>query len=554
MASFAIVHTMQSYGIEQWGDGYFSINDKGHIAIHPDQKGSGDLYELVQDLVKQGIEPPILIRFDGILHHRIERIRKSFQTSIKKFGYKGEHLLAYPIKVNPLRHVVESVVRVPGMSLEVGSKPELISVLPLNFDGLLLCNGYKDAEYISFAMMAEKLGKHPIIIIEQALELPLVLEAAKKSGMQPKIGFRIKLSQQGAGRWKSSGGVSSKFGLFVDELVEALDLLKKEGDIKWLELIHFHMGSQIPNLNAINEGLNEGIRLYEEILKEAPNLKYLDVGGGLAIDYDGTKTDTASSMNYTLQEYTDTLISHLKNTKATLITESGRAIVAEHAVYITEVIDVSSTPERKIDKKTLDSFIEGKISLRDRANAEKSSSKNHLPDIYFCNFSLFQSLPDSWAIDQLFPIMPIHRLDEKNHRNAILADLTCDSDGKIDHFIGNKKTIPLPLYHNNPLYLAIFFVGAYQEVMGGLHNLFGDTNVIHAELDSHDEWHISRVVEGDTIAEVLSYIQHHPDELKRAFFERVEIAIKQNRLTLNEAAVVKEEFKKALESYTYLVI
>ncbi len=440
------------------------------------------------------------------------------------------------------------------MSLEVGSKPELISVLPLNIDGLLLCNGCKDAEYISFALMAEKLGKHPIIIIEQTLELPLVLEAAKKTGINPRIGFRIKLSQQGAGRWKSSGGAGSKFGLFVDELIEALDLLKKEGDIKWLELIHFHMGSQIPSLSAIKEGLQEGVRIFEEIAKEAPNLKYLDVGGGLAIDYDGTKSDSSSSMNYTLQEYTDTVIEHLEDIKATLITESGRAIVAEHAVYITEVIDVSSAPERKIDKKTLETFIEGNISLRDRALKEKSSSKNHLPDIYFCNFSLFQSLPDSWAIDQLFPIMPIHRLNEKNLRSAILADLTCDSDGKIDHFIGSKKTLTLPLYDNTPLYLAIFFVGAYQEVMGGLHNLFGDTNVVHAELDSHNEWHISRVVEGDTIAEVLSYIQYNPDELKRAFFERVEIALKQNALTLDEAARIKVEFKKALESYTYLVI
>ncbi|MFN4174946.1 MAG: biosynthetic arginine decarboxylase, partial [Parachlamydiaceae bacterium] len=285
-----------------------------------------------------------------------------------------------------------------------------------------------------------------------------------------------------------------------------------------------------------------------------PNLKYLDAGGGLAIDYDGTKSDSASSMNYSLQDYTDTVIEQLKNINATLITESGRAIVAEHAIYITEVIDVSSAPERKIDKKTLKTFIEGKISLRDRALKEKSSSKNRLPDIYFCNFSLFQSLPDSWAIDQLFPIMPIHRLNEENLRSAILADLTCDSDGKIDHFIGSKKTLTLPLYDNSPLYLAIFFVGAYQEVMGGLHNLFGDTNVVHAELDSQDKWQISRVVEGDTIAEVLSYIQYNPDELKRAFFERVEIALKQKKLTLDEAARIKKEFKQALDSYTYLVI
>ncbi|MFN4174582.1 MAG: biosynthetic arginine decarboxylase, partial [Parachlamydiaceae bacterium] len=265
---------MERYGIDSWGDGYFSINEKGHIAIHPNQSGNGDLFHLVEELVKQGIEPPILIRFDGILHHRIERIKKAFQTSIKKYRYHGDHLLAYPIKVNPLRHVVESITRVPGMSLEVGSKPELISALPLDFEGLLLCNGYKDAEYISFALMAQKLGKKPIIIIEQMLELPLVIQAAKKSGISPRIGLRIKLSLEGSGRWKSSGGVGSKFGLFVDELIQALDLLKKEGDIKWLELIHFHMGSQIPDLSAIKEGLQEGVRIFEEIAKEAPNLKY----------------------------------------------------------------------------------------------------------------------------------------------------------------------------------------------------------------------------------------------------------------------------------------
>lgn len=600
------------YGIEKWGEGYFRLGEGGHVFVYPDKKLGGNLFQLVETLIQRGIEAPILIRFDGILRDRIEHLHYAFQEAIREFHYRSSHHLIFPVKVNPQRHVVETVQRggkAFQTGLEVGSKPELMAVLTLESepDSLLLCNGYKDAEYIELALLARKLGRRTMIIIEQFYELKLVLLAAEKLGVIPEIGFRMKLSQTGAGRWKGSGGEHSKFGLFAHEIYDGVQLLLQEGKGEWVKLLHYHLGSQITSIDAITRALKEGCRMYTELSQQLPNLTFFDVGGGLAVDYDGSKSGSDSSMNYSLQEYARDVVSEIGEAclKAgcadpILLTEAGRAVVAHHSVLITEVIDVSpekvdgmkndntSTITREncreafhdlleMKERTLDQFIYGTLSLKERAEFEKGALRQlhqiqerftelHLQgeeqkildqtlwETYFCNFSLFQSLPDAWAIGQLFPVMPIHRLDGEGISKAVLADLTCDSDGKIDAFIGGHSYLPLRPYVGQPYYLGIFLVGAYQEILGGLHNLFGDTNVVHAELDGEGEWSFSQVVEGDTIEEVLHYVQYNTEQLKGQLHKRVEAALKAKRLTLQEAAEVKKRFEEALESYTYLVV
>lgn len=617
------------YWIKRWSEGYFDINSKGNISVKPNRKGEGgDLYQLVKTLVERGIEPPILIRFNGIIRDRVLSLHAAFEAAIKTFNYRNTYRMAFPIKVNPERHVVETV-QLAGkehlMGLEVGSKPELIAVLALesNPEILLLCNGYKDAEYISLALMSNKLGRRTLIIIEQVYELQLVLQVAEQLAVEAQIGFRMKLSNKGTGKWKSSGGESSKFGLFTYEIVACLEQLEMKGKAHWLKLLHFHIGSQITSIESIKKALNEGARMYTELASEYPSLCYFDVGGGLAVDYDGSRSTTDSSMNYTLEEYARDIVYVIGEAclaagvdDPIIITESGRALVSHHSVLITEVIDVTTTPAalEKLDiptqhdilvnlvsmyqeltlkncreifhditelkERILEEFIYGKFKLRERAYAEKIYRLlltkirlflRQLPDIpeemeildkilmetYFCNFSVFQSLPDSWAIGQLFPIMPIHRLQEEPVHQAILADLSCDSDGKIDNFIGRKgpqNILKLHEYLGGPYYVGIFLVGAYQEILGGLHNLFGDTNVVHVELDENGRWEISTLIEGDTIEEVLSYVQYNPEKLMNQLHLLIEKSLKTGQLSPVESAHVKKKFKQALESYTYLVV
>ncbi len=617
----------QSYDISQWGERYFVINEQGHVEVRPFQQQGGDLFELMKSLVAQGIEPPILVRFNGIIQDRIAKLSQAFQTAIQEFKYLSTHQMVFPIKVNPHRHVVETVQQAGHayrMGLEVGSKPELIAILALESTPhtLLLCNGYKDAEYISMALIAKKLNRRTLIIIEQLYELKIVLDAAEKLGIEADIGFRMKLSNTGSGRWKSSGGEHSKFGLFTHEIVTGIEMLKSQGKENWVKLLHYHLGSQVTTIESIKKVLKEGARMYTELAALLPCLTFFDVGGGLAVDYDGSNSIADSSMNYTIEEYARDVVStigeactHAGISHPTIITESGRALVSHHAVLITEVIDVAPiTPEQiteppsnhpilktlkdlndglspkncremlhnliELKEQILDEFIYGKLSLKERAYAENFSRRlfiriredykklgeaageletlnKILLETYFCNFSVFQSLPDSWAIHQLFPVMPIHRLREKPTHEAILADLTCDSDGKIDFFIGNKgpsSSILLHDYTGAPYYIGIFLVGAYQEILGGLHNLFGDTNVVHAELLEKGQWKLSRLVEGDTIEEVLHYVQYNTENLMIQLYELLERSLKSGIISLEESAQIKKMFKQSLESYTYLVV
>lgn len=617
------------YGITKWGDHYFNVNEKGNVTVKPSRHGpQGDLFELVQSLVQRGIEAPILIRFNGIIRDRIRKLHTAFQAAIEEYNYRNSYQMAFPIKVNPQRQVVEAVQQGGQdykMGLEVGSKPELISVMALekNPETLLLCNGYKDIEYISLALLASKLGRRTLIIIEQAYELNLVLEASEKLGIEAQIGFRMKLLNKGTGRWHTSAGEHSKFGLFSHEIVSCLEQLQAKQKTHWLKLLHFHIGSQITSIESIKKALNEGVRMYTELAKEYPSLSYFDVGGGLAVDYDGSRTIADSSMNYSLEEYARNVVSVIGEScldagvpDPIIITEAGRAIVAHHSVLVSEVIDVTSSPSideklvpptdndmlltlvsiyeevsaencreffhdvMELKEQILEEFIHGKLTLKERAFGEKVCGylfvrirkifrefkeapeeievlDTILLELYFCNFSVFQSLPDSWAIGQLFPIMPIHRLKEPATHRAVLADLSCDSDGTIDSFIcqkGTKNSLNLHDYRGEPYYIGIFLNGAYQEILGGLHNLFGDTNVVHAELDEEGQWEFSSLVEGDTIEEVLNYVQYNPERLLSQLHVLIERAVKAGQLSALESAQLKKKFKQSLESYTYLVV
>lgn len=618
------------YQLEGWGDGYFGVNDKGHMTVCPDRTGpTCDLYELVQSLIQRGMEAPILLRFDGIIRNRIDTLQSAFNAAIKEFDYKSSYRLAFPIKVNQQRHIVD-VIRLAGkpnlLSLEVGSKPELVAVLSIHdtAGALLLCNGYKDDEYIELALLGSKIGRRPIIIIEQLYELANVLKISAKLGIDAEIGFRMKPSSKGSGRWESSGGDMAKFGLSTHEIVLAVEQLQAAEKTHWLKLLHFHIGSQITNIISVQKALREATRMYTELAKLCPSLCFFDAGGGLAIDYTGCRTSMDSSMNYSLEEYArdvvyavGTACDEAQITHPVLITESGRAIVAHHSILITEVIDVApaldAIPElpappsdhevlaelcalyeglslknyhealhdaMELKDVILQRFIQGDLDLAERAYADRvyrhliakirhiSKELDFVPDdvekldrilldTYFCNFSVFQSLPDSWAINQLFPVMPIHRLDEEPTRRGIIADLSCDSDGKIDQFVARKqasKFLPLHAANAKPYFLGIFLVGAYQEILGGLHNLFGDTNAVHVDVDEGGNWVINHVIEGDTIEEVLHYVQYESPDLIERLRLVIEKSLKAGHLTNEESAKLQKRFKAALDSYTYLVV
>ncbi len=617
------------YWIQNWGEDYFYINEQGHVVIRPEKnEHSLNLYELVKSFVQRGIDPPILFRFDGIIRHKVEQIYSCFEDAIKQYEYTNTYQLAYPVKVNQQRHLVDIIRNASSkhqLNLEVGSKPELLAVLTIHNaeNALLLCNGYKDAEYIELALLSRKIGRRPIIIIEQLYEVDLVLQIAKKLDIKAEIGLRIKPNCKGSGMWASSGGELAKFGLNTHDINIAIKKITDAGKGNWLKLLHFHIGSQLTSIIPLKKALREASRVYTEIAKRCPFMEFFDVGGGLAVDYSGSKTTTDCSMNYTIDQYARDVVYTIgsicneeKLAHPTIISESGRAIVAHHSILVTEAIHASQAPDvlvqlpappttceqlqelsdlyhsihttncmeilhdaADLKQNLFERFVQGDISLEERAYTEKTfrhlqakvltmakqleiipeeieKLEKELLDIYFCNFSVFQSLPDSWAINQIFPVMPIHRLNKPPTRKAIIVDVTCDSDGTLDQFSHPKNTynwLPLHELDNDPYYIGIFLVGAYQETLGGLHNLFGDTNAVHVDIDEYGNWEIKHHIEGDTIRDVLSYVQYKSEDLIERLRCSIEKALKNNLLTLEESAKLKSRFKQALESYTYLV-
>lgn len=630
MSTWSPEKSAELYGINGWGHGYFQINSQGRVQVTPEgSKGpSVDLHELTQDLLDRGIRVPIMIRFPDIIRSRIELLAGCFQKAFADHGYKGNYRGVYPIKVNQQRHLVQELVKFGkdhGLGLECGSKPELLVVLALmnNPDGVIICNGFKDQEYIETALLSQKLGRNTIIVVDRREELPMIIAAARKFNTRPRIGFRAKLSTQGAGKWVDSSGARSKFGLTAVEIVEGVELLRKEGMLDSLELLHYHIGSQVPNIQSIKSSLKEGARFYAELFKMGAGLKYIDVGGGLGVDYDGSgRTD--SSINYSEQEYANDVVSTLQamcDEKSIphphIVTECGRALVAHHSVLVFNVMGVNelhrNEPPRpaakgdpaimqdfqyiyeKVNKdninecfndllvakqETLQLFTYGVLGLEQRAWCEsmyfttatkmleiargmpdcddiRSRLADELCDTYFCNFSVFQSVPDSWAVGQLFPVMPIHRLDEEPYHSATLADLTCDSDGKIEKFIDaengdSRNTMQIHgLKPNEPYFLAVFLTGAYQEILGDLHNLFGDTDAVHVSL-SEAGYTIDHYVPGDTVTEVLSYVQFGRAEMVDSVRQATEEGIQKGSISKQEAKLLVKHYEEGLSGYTYL--
>ncbi|MBV9033098.1 MAG: biosynthetic arginine decarboxylase [Acidobacteriaceae bacterium] len=616
------------YDITSWGKGYFSVGANGNVLVHPTKEShrSIDLKQLVDTLEWRGISLPILIRFADILKHRLGEMHQAFESSIREHGYQGDYCCVYPIKVNQQRQVVEEVFnfgRAYNFGLEAGSKPELLAVLAIaDNETPIICNGFKDDEYIEMVMLAKKIGRRIIPVVEKFTELDLIIKHAEHVGVKPVIGIRVKLASRGSGRWKSSGGYRSKFGLTVSEALKAVELLKQRGMEDSLQLLHFHLGSQITNIRQIKAAVIEAARIYVDLKKLGTGLKYLDVGGGLGIDYDGSQTDFESSVNYTLEEYARDVVYHIQNIcdesevpHPTIISESGRAVAAYHSVLVFNVLGVSgfgeeelpaSLPEdseqplidlfethRSITKKNLletyhdaqqalDSalnlFSLGYLTLEQRSTAENlywaicrkilrfareldffpeelEGLDGMLSDTYFCNFSLFQSMPDSWAVKQLFPIMPIHRLNEPPSRHAVLGDISCDSDGKVDQFIDRrdvKKTLPLHTFSNNSYILGAFLLGAYQEILGDLHNLFGDTNAVHVSLNESGDVVLETVIQGDTVREVLNYVQYSAQALIDQFRKDVEVAVREQRIGYEESGRLLRFYEEGLQGYTYL--
>jgi arginine decarboxylase len=609
-----------------WGLGYFRVNAEGHVMVHPDanRKRGLDLYRLAMDLNAQGVGLPLLLRFSDILQSRIQALATEFGNAIREFGYQGSYTTVYPVKVNQQRHVIQEIVEFGaphGVGLEVGSKPELQAVLGLseNSNHLIVCNGYKDEEFMRLALMGQKLGHKVMIVLEQLNELEVLLKVADEMGVQPTAGVRIKLATEGSGRWAKSGGERSKFGLGAVELMKLLDRLDRLERKDILKLVHFHLGSQITDIRHVKAGLEEIGRYYVELRNMGFGITHVDVGGGLGVDYEGSRSTRPASVNYSMREYASDIVYTLGSVCRTeelpmphLISESGRALTAHHSLLLINVIDVESQIEPvppklreephpllvemsenlegltqdRIDEvfhdvvfakeRAQEYFASGVFSLRDKADADQlylvtlnaistaiKDDKASFPEImahieaqlvdrYFCNFSVFQSLPDHWAIDQLFPIMPIHRLTEPPSRRGTLQDVTCDSDGVIDRFTGGRKGKPSlelhPLIEEEPYILGIFLTGAYQEILGDLHNLFGDTNAVHVRL-TEQGYEITDLVHGDTVTEVLNYVQFHATDLLAAFRRKVSNA---KDLSRQEANSFIADFVAGLEGYTYL--
>jgi len=615
------------YNIEGWGVGYFDINNAGHVVVRPDFNDPTrelDLFELANDLEAQGVGLPLLLRFSDILRSRIDSLNARFRHAIEEYDYKGAYTTVYPIKVNQQRHVVEEIVefgKTSSVGLECGSKPELQAVLGLaeHTDHLIVCNGYKDEEFMRLALMGQKLGHQVFIVLEQLSEVDVLLQVAGELGVNPTAGVRIKLHSEGSGRWAKSGGEKSKFGLSTAQLVKLVDKLKSLGRLDVIKLIHFHLGSQITDIRYIKAGLQEIARYYAELRAMGVDVTHVDVGGGLGVDYDGSGSTSQASVNYSLQEYANDVVYTLAEScreqslpMPHIISESGRALTAHHALLLLSVIDVESQADTMVPvlqptdhtflhemasdyqaistrrvrevyhdatyakERAQDLFSSGVLSLRERALAEQiyivtitavariaqrdreeysdiiEDLEATLTDRYFCNFSLFQSLPDSWAIDQLFPVMPIHRLDEEPTRNGTIQDVTCDSDGKIERFIGDRAARPSlalhPFTDGEQYILGIFLTGAYQEILGDLHNLFGDTNAVHIRL-SENGYEVAELVHGDTVTEVLAYVQFRAQDLLATFRRKVAAA---TSITRQEANTFIADYVAGLEGYTYL--
>jgi arginine decarboxylase len=625
------IDSMELYNVRGWANNYFSVNSSGNMAVHPSgpEGASIDLKELVDEVRERGIAPPLLIRFSEIIKARVTELNEAFGRAITEYGYQGQYRGVYPIKVNQDRYLVERLVefgRPYHYGLEAGSKPELLAVMAMLEDeeALVICNGYKDEPYVETALDAAKLGRNVILVVEKPSELPLIRDVAKRKGVRPQIGIRSRLAARGSGHWEASGGDRSKFGLSGRDLLDAIEFLRTNELLDCFVLLHFHLGSQISSIRAVKDGLREAAQIYTNLLKMGSlSLRYLDVGGGLGIDYDGSNTNFASSLNYTLQEYANDVVFGVMEVcdreelpHPILVSESGRATVAHHAVLIMDVLGVSefsvgqlpqsiavdSEPPlknlfetyREVSRKNLleayhdaiayrdeclSLFNLGHLSLTERGLAEDlfwatcqkilkivrglqqipedlEGLERALADIYFCNFSVFQSMPDSWAIDQLCPIVPIHRLDEEPTTRAVLADITCDSDGKIDHFIDRrdvKHVLELHPHHaGTPYYLGAFLVGAYQEILGDLHNLFGDTNTVHVALDEVGGYKIEGVVTGDTVTDVLKYVRYSRNELVARVRQSAEAALRAKRLTLEESRHLVRRYEEGLSGYTYL--
>jgi arginine decarboxylase len=616
------------YDVASWGKGYFSVGENGHLFVHPTKERHRriDLKELVDKLVLRGIAPPILLRFGEILKHRLGEIHGAFQNAIAEHGYQGKYCCVFPIKVNQQRQVVEEVFEYGKpyrFGLEAGSKPELLAVMAIaDNETPIICNGFKDDEYIEMVMQSKKIGRDITPVVEKYTELDLIIKHAARLGVRPTIGIRIKLASRGSGRWKSSGGYRSKFGLTVTEALRALEQLHELGMADCLELLHFHLGSQITNIRQVKAAVSEAVRIYVELKRAGAGLKFMDVGGGLGIDYDGSQTDFESSVNYTLQEYANDVVYHIQNVcdeaevpHPTIITESGRAVAAYHSALVFNVLGVSGFGEPNLtlelpedaeqplvdlqetyrslsSKNLLESFHDAQQSLDSALNlfslgylplVQRSLAENYywaichriqkmakeldyfpeelegletlLSDTYFCNFSLFQSMPDSWAVKQLFPIMPIHRLEEPPLRHAVLGDISCDSDGKVDQFIDRrdvKKTLSLHGWNGQPYFLGAFLVGAYQEILGDLHNLFGDTNAVHVSLSETGEVILDAVIQGDTVREVLEYVQFNAQALLEQFRKDVELALREGKIGYEESGRLLKFYEEGLLGYTYL--
>lgn len=628
MRRWRIEDSAELYNITGWGLKYFSINDNGHVQVTPREGcASVDLKELMDELQIRDITAPVLLRFPDILDNRIEKISRCFKQAAEEYKYGAQNFIIYPIKVNQMRQVVDEIVshgKKFNIGLEAGSKPELHAVLATNIDehNLIICNGYKDENYVELALLAQKMGRRIFLVVEKLNELHLIARLAKRIGVRPNIGIRIKLSSSGSGKWEESGGDHSKFGLNSSELLEAVDALAKYKMEDCLKHIHFHIGSQITKIRRIKNALREATQFYVQLTKMGFSIDFIDIGGGLGVDYDGTRSSASeNSMDYSIQEYANDAISAIVDAceknglkQPNVITESGRSLSAHHSILIIETLETTQLPvwndneevsdsdhelarelyqiwdrlgqqslleswhdALQIREEALDRFSLGMLDLHTRAQIEKlfwsvarevndiAKTMKHvpeelriskmLPDKYFCNFSLFQSLPDSWAIDQMFPIMPISRLDEKPTRTATIQDVTCDSDGKINCFIsshGFSNALPIhPIKNGESYYLGVFLVGAYQEILGDMHNLFGDTNTVHVSVHK-DGYEIEQIIDGETVAEVLDYVQYNPKKLVRNVETWVTRSMKSGKITPEEGREFLSNYRSGLYGYTYL--
>lgn len=626
--AWTLADSIELYEVDRWGNGFFSVGKNGNVLVHPNRDPNQviDLKELTDRLQVRGLDLPILVRFNGILKERLRELHDVFAKAIKDHDYKGKYACVYPIKVNQQREVVEKIIeygRDYGFGLEAGSKPELLAVVAMTETHMpIICNGFKDDEFIEMALLAQKIGRTVLPVVEKFSELERILKFANKVGVRPQIGMRVKLAARGAGRWQSSGGYRSKFGLTVAEILKGLELLESRGMADCFKLLHFHLGSQITNIRQVKAAINEAIRVYVDLRRRGAGLEYLDVGGGLGVDYDGSQTNFQSSMNYTLQEYANDVVYHALTVcdeagvpHPHIISESGRAVAAFHSVLVFGTLGVTHqgelseippsipdayeqplhdlmgtyqqvTPRNVLESfhdaqqaldMTMNLFSTGYLPLEQRVIAENlffaichkirriTEEMDYVPDelqgldrmlsdLFFCNFSLFQSMPDSWAIKQLFPVMPIHRLKEQPTRHSVLCDITCDSDGKIDTFIDRrdvKKTLLLHNHDGQPYILGAFLIGAYQEILGDLHNLFGDTNTVHVDIKD-GEVVLETIIKGETVYEVLDYVQYKGKDLIDRLQTQVENAVRQGRIDNEQAGHFVKFYEESLMGYTYL--